>query len=222
MKSIVITLISLCLISCNETQTPVRKENRICIGLQPFEVFNKVLLDTIQNTIKEVYGFSVIVLPPVEFPDNAYINIKTPRYRADTLLVFLSANIPDSVNFIMGLTHKDISTTNRDKKGNIKQPEYKYTDWGIFGLGYRPGPSCIISTKRIKHADYTLYIERVKKISIHELGHNLGLKHCPSPKCVMQDACETIKTVDNVELVLCENCKMKLKSKELLFSLIYL
>lgn len=43
------------------------------------------------------------------------------------------------------------------------------------------------------------YIERIKKICIHELGHNLGLKHCEfHEKCVMRDAAETIKTIDYV------------------------
>lgn len=118
---------------------------------------------------------------------------------------------PDSVDFIIGLTSKDISITKRDKRGNIKKPETKYADWGIFGLGFRPGPSCVVSIHRIQNPDKALFIERFKKICIHEIGHNMGLKHCDSDEnCVMRDAAETIKTVDRVKLSLCTDCKLKI------------
>ena len=57
-------------------------------------------------------------------------------------------------------------------------------------------------------------IERFKKICIHELGHNLGLHHCENyDKCVMRDAAETIKTIDHVDLMLCDKCKNKIGMK---------
>ncbi len=109
------------------------------------------------------------------------------------------------------MTNKDISFTKKDKKGNIKQPEYKYKDWGIFGLAFVPGSSCIISTHRLKK-NKSKFVERFNKVCIHELGHNLGLKHCKfHGKCVMRDAAETIKTVDHVDLILCDNCKQKIR-----------
>lgn len=53
-------------------------------------------------------------------------------------------------------------------------------------------------------------MERLKKVTMHELGHNLGLPHCPNKHCFMQDAAETIKTIDGVELNLCEECRDQL------------
>jgi archaemetzincin len=47
-------------------------------------------------------------------------------------------------------------------------------------------------------------------VAIHEIGHNLGLKHCSTPKCVMQDAVETIKTVDVAGVELCNSCKKEI------------
>ena len=54
------------------------------------------------------------------------------------------------------------------------------------------------------------FVERLKKVTMHELGHNLGLPHCPNNHCFMQDAAETIKTIDGVELNLCEECRDQL------------
>lgn len=56
-----------------------------------------------------------------------------------------------------------------------------------------------------------LFFSRLKKICIHEVGHNLGLPHCTTNKCVMQDAVETIKTVDNESEELCAECRLKIK-----------
>jgi archaemetzincin len=206
MKKLFLLLSITTLISCSN-------DKKTLIGIQPFNDFPKAISDSISSAIKNVYQFETVQLQQQQLPKVAFINIKSPRYRADSLLKFLKRNKPDSISYILGLTTKDISTTKRDKDGSIKEPLSKYTDWGVFGLGYRPGPSSIVSTFRYKTNKRSLFIERLQKICVHELGHNLGLTHCTSGlKCVMQDAAETIKTVDNVEMKLCISCKKQLKS----------
>ena len=43
-------------------------------------------------------------------------------------------------------------------------------------------------------ASEALVRERLWKVAIHELGHTLGLPHCPNNGCLMQDAHGTVKT----------------------------
>ena len=180
------------------------------IVLQPYENFDKSIIDTIVNSLTIIYGYDVDILPKRKIQKTAFVNIKSPRYRAHSLLIDLKESKPDSVDIILGLINKDISTTKRNKNGTVKKPESKYFDWGIYGLGYRPGPSCIVSTYRLNNMNKKLFFSRLKKICIHEVGHNLGLPHCATNKCVMQDAAETIKTVDNVNMELCTKCKSKI------------
>lgn len=204
MKNILFILFFLTFISCTEQKEKV-------IGIQPFGEFNKSLIDTVKNSIEQVYGIRVEILPNKPLPKFAFVNFKSPRYRADSIIRLLKREKPDSIDYVLGLTSKDISTTKRDKNREVKKPEYKYLDWGVFGLGFKPGPSCVVSTYRIKSKDHKKFIERFKKICIHELGHNMGLKHCDySEKCVMRDAAETIKTVDQVDLKLCKECKLQI------------
>jgi len=179
------------------------------IGIQPYGNVKQSLIDTIQQTIRQVYAFeSVIVLKHKQLPKSAFINIKSPRYRADSIIKILKREKPDTIDYIIGITTKDISTTKRNKHGEVLKPKNKYVDWGIFGLGYRPGPTCLLSTFRIKSENRNKCIDRMKKVCMHEIGHNLGLKHCKtSSKCVMRDAAETIKTIDEVDLKLCLTCK---------------
>ena len=178
------------------------------VAIQPFGEFSSKEAKIMQEKIAEFYHVKVTLLKPVELPKKAYINIKSSRYRADTLIRFLRKNMDCNYNFVIGLTDKDISTTkysNKLKK-TIKQPNYKYADWGVFGLGFMPGKSCIVSTFRLKEKNFR---SRFIKICCHELGHNFGLPHCSDKTCIMQDAAETIKTIDNVRLNLCNSCKKK-------------
>jgi archaemetzincin len=198
---IVITLLSL--LSCSGDRT-------IKVGIQPFGNFDRSLTDTVSNALANAYGVKVYVLERKSLPEEAFINVKLPRYRADKIISMVKAQKPDSLHYIFSLTDKDISTTKRDELGRIKEPESKYSDWGVFGLGYRPGTSCIVSIYRLKNTNQRKFVERLKKVSIHELGHNLGLKHCESDLCVMRDAVETIKTIDKVDSKLCGQCRAKL------------
>ena len=180
------------------------------IAIQPFGNIDTSALKYVEKFIEEVYDKDVIVLDKKELPQSAFVNIKTPRYRADSIIRYLKRSKPDSLDIILGFTAKDISTTKKDKYGNVKKPKSRYQDWGIFGLGYRPGPSCVVSSFRLKHNNRKRFIHRLMKVSVHEIGHNLGLKHCIDKACIMTDACESIKTVDKVSMSLCARCKKKI------------
>jgi len=155
--------------------TNFSNDKHVVVGLQPFENFNPVLSDTIATALQKTYDFNTVVLKSIPIPSEAFVNTKTPRYRADFLIKFLQDHKADSIDYILGLTHQDISITKKDKQGNVKSPKEKYSDWGVMGLGYTPGSSCILSTYRLTHDNQEIYMDRMQKISIHELGHNLGL-----------------------------------------------
>jgi archaemetzincin len=163
-------------------------------------------LDTVKAGIEMFYHFKVYQIKAVEIPKAFFVNIKSPRFRADSIIDYLWDIKPDSAKYIMGLTTSDISTTTYEN-GKIKQPEYKYRDWGIMGLGFCPGPACVISTFRLKGKTESITIDRLIKVILHELGHNIGLPHCPTKGCFMEDANEKVSTVDGETLELCPKCK---------------
>lgn len=205
-------LVSVVLCNCSEHDLDGSRVVRVAI--QPFGNFSGALTDSIASVFRKTFHVETIILASRPLPSKAFTKVKTPRYRADVLLTYLKDLQPDTVDYIVGVTSEDISTTKRDVFGNIKSPKEKYSDWGILGLGYCPGPSCVISTFRLGHKSHSVFIERLKKISIHELGHNVGLDHCDKNDCVMQDAAETIRTIDRSRLDLCMNCKTKVGLSE--------
>ncbi|NJO00523.1 MAG: hypothetical protein HC880_01525 [Bacteroidia bacterium] len=191
---------------------------KICI--QPFNGVDTAAVAEVKRSIKKYYGFEVKVLAPIALPESArttqiaafrYYRPSANRFRADTLIRHLRNVIPLGYDYILGITASDISCTKK-RDGKIKDPTWMYTDWGIFGLGFCPGRSCVVSTYRLGRDTYDQEIirNRLRKVANHELGHNLGLPHCPNPRCFMQDAMESMSTIDREPESLCGNCRAQI------------
>ena len=170
------------------------------IAIQPFNnVDTNVLVDILSSISREYDSAKIVVLQKVAMPDFAYYKPRN-RYRAEKLLQFLDT-LPVERTKIVGFTDLDISTTKNE-----------HYDWGIFGLGEINGASCVCSVYRLKkNAGSELYVSRIKKVIIHELGHTFGLEHCTWPLCVMADYQGTIKSLDRSGFHLCAQCRAKYK-----------
>jgi archaemetzincin len=175
-----------------------KKTKKSIVIFQPLKKFSQEQLIFLKDSIEKFYPVNIILNRENNFPTSAWYAPRS-RYRADSTIVWLKTLKPDSVRLILGLTDKDISTS----KGEI-------TDYGVMGLGFKPGTSCIISSFRLRkniHSAEELN-KRLFKVVAHEMGHNFGLPHCPNPHCIMKDA--EGKMVLDDEQGLCNNCKGKL------------
>jgi archaemetzincin len=166
------------------------------INIQPLGAVSPVYINQIKKSVKSFYGFDCVVKPKKEITKDMLSRV-TKRIDAKKAL---RNNL--SFDNLLIITEKDICH-NKDKAN----PE-----WGIFGLGLRPGKTCIISTFRLKRGvTKQKTLERLEKVALHEIGHNLGLNHCDNnKKCMMNDACGTITQVDNEKVWFCEKCRKQL------------
>lgn len=158
------------------------------IVIQPLGSFPSGLTQHVYKQLKKINP-TTIIRQPIALPAEAYY-AQRKRYRADSLIRYLGRHI-GSDTIVIGITDKDISTT----KGAV-------ADWGVMGLGYCPGRSCVVSTYRLSQKDLPT---QFYKVAIHELGHTQGLPHCAEKTCFMRDA-EGGNPL-NEEYRFCASCK---------------
>lgn len=72
--------------------------------------------------------------------------------------------------------------------------------------------SCVVSTFRLGAGTPTdpVFQARLVKVVNHELGHTVGLDHCPALGCLMQNAGGKIATVDGESGIPCAACAARL------------
>ena len=189
-------LLTLVLFSyCNNSDNKSKADKKaIVIDIQPFNGVTKAQTEYVFNELKKVYPL-IEIKKNIALPEFAYYSARN-RYRADSLIKFLNT-LTITGHKTIGLTNNDISTT----KDNI-------TDWGIMGLGFCPGNSCIASTFRLSKTETNM---QLFKVAIHELGHTFGLPHCNVKSCFMRDAEGSNPT--NEEKDFCVKCKSFLVNK---------
>lgn len=162
------------------------------IAIVPLGNFPTATIQSVKSELSKAYNCSIVVLAPKSLPRSAYYAPRD-RYRADKLIAWADQPAIRQTKTIL-LTNVDISATARG-----------HFDWGVFGLGSVGGPTCVVSSYRLKGS-----MSNLIKVSIHEIGHTLGRQHCPTYGCVMQDAEGTVRTVESETGKFCPICRKQL------------
>ncbi|MBW1786534.1 MAG: archaemetzincin family Zn-dependent metalloprotease [Deltaproteobacteria bacterium] len=133
------------------------------------------VLDRIARSIERRCGVAGIISAGMENPAYAYDRGRG-QYNSKLILKHLSECCPDDGLMFMGITHVDLFV-----------PILKY----VFGLAEIKGRCAVISTHRLRPEYYgespdpPIFLARMEKTALHELGHCFGLTHCRDRRCVM-------------------------------------
>jgi len=113
----------------------------------------------------------------------------------------LKPNMPDSAIVFMGISEKDL----------YPKPAWNF----VFGLAYlkqRVGVSSLYRMQegKLNGSNFKKSLQRILKISSHEIGHMFTIKHCTYAQCVMNGA-NHMQETDDSPMRLCSVCQQKLQ-----------
>ena len=167
MIPIILAIISLWTTPVNAASIPI---NLVICGEVPPEI-----LDFLKGGLKKELAAEVTQVGQVPMHPCAY-NLSRRQYQAEAFLPLLLPFKPGSKGLVLGVTTADLYV-----------PDLNF----VFGLADSRQKCAIISLARLQPEFYghpgnlRLFRERALKEAVHEVGHLLGLGHCPKPACVM-------------------------------------
>ncbi|HKJ43862.1 MAG TPA: archaemetzincin family Zn-dependent metalloprotease [Sunxiuqinia sp.] len=170
------------------------------ITLISFGYFGKNFLGEIIHDVER--EFSLRVKTQDGFLDlSEYFDPARKQYNGDKLLEVIETNFASDQSKTLGLFNVDLYI-----------PILTF----IFGQAFLNGRCGIASAYRLRNERYgieaneTVFIDRLRKEVIHELGHTFGLIHCQNPICVMRSS-TYVEDIDQKGWSFCPKCKKELE-----------
>ncbi|HIE23438.1 MAG TPA: archemetzincin [Candidatus Korarchaeota archaeon] len=166
--------------------------------LKPIGHIDDRILLFLTIRLKKVFsGISISISEAMPVPSSSY-DPRRDQYRSSLILdEVLSYFKPGAGDKILGIADVDAYS------GHLNF---------VFGEAYVNGRAAVIYLMRLKpefygmNPDEGLFLERILKEAVHEIGHTLGLGHCENSRCVMHFS-NSILDTDYKEHNFCEKCK---------------
>lgn len=154
----------------------------------------------VTGELGRIYNWSVGWVGKVPVPERAYNSVRG-QYNSTAILAYLASLKFRNCPVVLAITEVDIYATGLNF---------------VFGEADSSSRVCVVSTFRLKPEFYgqnrndKLYAKRIITEAIHEIGHVLGLGHCPNRNCVMFFSNSIIDS-DRKGFKFCKNCENKIK-----------
>lgn len=177
---------------------PTKTAPKITMGLQPLGKVSPRIVALVQRGLAAMYNAKVEVLPARAPPRDSW---QRGTQRVERLLPWLDASTARGYAKVVGLTASPLSV----ERGNTI---YK----GVSGYGLLNRRPCVISTALLGRPGTAtaVFYRRLVKVANHEVGHTLGLDHCPANGCLMADMRGTMKFLDRRSGAFCNHCRRRL------------
>ena len=169
------------------------------IALVPVGDVDSSIVSSLGEALSEEFAASFFVAEPLPDPAYAY-NLRREQYLSTSILRRLGELDLPKADRMLGMVDLDLYV-----------PELNF----VFGQASIKGKEAIIALPRLRQSFYglpedpDLLHQRVVKEAVHELGHTLGLGHCPDNGCVMHFS-NSLRDTDFKGKSFCASCRAQL------------
>ena len=166
------------------------------LGLVALGPVDPEILRQLRTAITKILSLPVRVLRPKPLPLQAYHMVRQ-QWHSTRLLEHLLTDDDSHAFRILGVTTADLFI-----------PIFTF----VFGEAQLEGKAAIISVCRLRGEvegfapSKSIFLRRLLKLSLHELGHTFGLGHCRQDGC-LSGFSANLETLDRKSLAFCKYCQ---------------
>jgi archaemetzincin len=170
------------------------------LGMVALGPIDPNILRRLRTALSKFLLLPVRLLHPMPLPPETYHFVRN-QFNAPQLLEFLIDQKENQAFRVLGVT-----------AGDLYIPIFTF----IFGEAQLNGKTAIISVFRPRGdagdpaPTRRIFLARLLKLSLHELGHTFGLKHCLEEGCLMGFS-SNLEKLDQKKLALCKYCQILLQ-----------
>ncbi len=187
-------------VGCRQPSRSAGISMNISVIVIPIGDLNTKDLEYLGEQLKAKFG-NCAVGDEMDMPAGAY-NPQRGQYMSGSLLQRLLEACPEvpTGTKVLGVTDEDLYSAGLNF---------------VFGQAQMGGQCAVISLKRLDPAfygmrsDVGIFRYRMMKEAVHELGHTLGVEHCPNRLCVMHFS-NSLRDTDIKKDWFCRRCLVKL------------
>ncbi len=173
------------------------------LSIVPLEIIDEKLIHQLLLKLKDVFKITTDQITWDYITQIDKFDFKSGlKYRSTELINYFSENFPGEINGLLFITTSDL---------------YSPVFARYYGEAQLNGKVGIISSFYLrenldeKSHDSVIFLARLKKEAVHEVGHLFGLTHCPDPNCVMNLSGKP-GDIDIKSSSFCSNCSEVLKN----------
>jgi archaemetzincin len=172
------------------------------IGILPIGQVDTAIVRRVQENLEQIFPDTTCRVLAEKLPvlERAF-DKKRKQYRSNVILSEIQAFAAEKedLNRVLGIVDVDIFV-----------PELNF----VFGEASCPGKAALMSLFRLRSefyaepSDDAVFLARAVKEAVHEVGHTLGLRHCPRGSCVMHFS-NSIFDTDKKQSLFCDECSLQ-------------
>jgi archaemetzincin len=156
---------------------------------------NETAVSIVAANLQTLMGLNTDVRPILAKPDYAYVPGRNQFDAAKIIKTLCS--ISDGAPLKLGLIESDLCS-----------PILSF----VYGESQLGGKAALVSLHRLFAKDQEVIYQRITKISLHEVGHLLGIRHCWKTTCLMKHSGD-LDSLDSLSMYFCSACEYEIERR---------